>query len=335
MNIGQKAKRLLAAITVSVVIGSMAGCASSSKEVKPSTAIPVLVGKVFSETLMHPDSDRRVPVTVVRDKGMVGVFVHTVLLVDRQEVAIMDRKQKVDLYLTPGDHIFTVTYPKHMHGRPLGESVLAVDEHAPNLFRIRLVLKDAPRVEAYGQPPIATGKPRWHDREDLEQYAAPDDVANIVDAAIAHATTWDWLKDQSGRGMNEETRYVYTRKAGWVDLKHVISTASNPGCYIPGASVLGGYDVEMMQVFTAPFSAFEPEDLLGNRIGANAALLHAATFGLAGTRGHIVQRAINKLDPMTLAEAAAHFHVSIPIKPWPFDPREVGAVEDVEPSRSP
>ncbi|MGN6280327.1 hypothetical protein [Frateuria sp.] len=306
----------------------LAGCASSSRAVKPSAARPVQEANVLSHEWDQKEGERRIPVTIVRDKGSVGAFVHTVLLVDRHPVAILDRKEEATLFLSPGQHIFTVSYLKHLHGRPLGEYALPVREGASNAFRIRLVLGDAPRIEPYDalDPVAGSGKPSWHDRENLEQYADPGQIAAIVDAAIAHAAKRDWWKTLAGRGMNEHTRYVYTRKGGWVDLKHVISTASNPGCYVPGASVFGAWMMEVMQVFYAPFSAFEEEDFLSNRIGGHAAIRYAATLGREGSRGKIVQRAIDRLEPMNLTDAAAHFHVALPIKRWPFDPSEVAPI---------
>ncbi|UPG85818.1 hypothetical protein L2Y94_00195 [Luteibacter aegosomatis] len=322
-----KSSRVHAVLAVAVALGP-AGCASSSRAVRPADAVSVPAARLLTDSMSHADTERRVPVTVVRDKGSVGAFVHTVLLIDRVPVVALDRREKVDLYLSPGRHIFTVSYMKHLHGRPLGEYAYEVEEGGNNEFRLRLVLKDAPRIERYGAPEITTpsGKPAWHDRENLEEYAEPSQIATIVDDAIANASTADWWKTLSGRGMNEKTRYVYTAKGGWVDLKHVISTASNPGCYIPGASVFGAWSMEVMQVFYAPFSAFEPEDFLSNRIGGHAAVRFAATLGRAGTRGQIVQRAIERLEPLTQAEAARHFRVSMPLNVWPFDPDEVAPI---------
>ncbi|MBB3228865.1 hypothetical protein FHW69_003510 [Luteibacter sp. Sphag1AF] len=308
---------------------ALAGCASSSRAVRPADARPVPASGILGHDLLQADAQRTLPVTIVRDKGTVGSMTHTVLLIDRQPVAMLDRRQKVDVFLTPGVHIFTVSYMKHLTGRPLGEYNIDIQPDTDNQLRLRLVTKDAPRVERMSAPdvPGGQGKPLWHDREDLEQYANPADVASIVDDAIAHASTGDWWKTLAGRGMNEQTRYVYTTKAGWVDLKHVISTASNPGCYVPGASIFGAWTMEVMQVFYAPFSAFEAEDFLSNRIGGNAAVIYAATLGTKGTRGQIVQRMIDKLGPLSAEEAAAHFGVHGPLQKWPFNPDEVGPMD--------
>lgn len=156
----------------------------------------------------------------------------------------------------------------------------------------------------------------WYDLGNLEEYADPSSIAAIVDAAISDAKFKNWAMGNVGRHMNPSRRYIYSIKAGWIDLKHVISTASNPGAYVPGASWLMSWGVEVAQIFVAPMSAFLEEDMLSNRIGANAALKHGLRLGLGETRGAIVQRMIDKLSPLKEADALDHFGV----QRWPADP---------------
>lgn len=154
--------------------------------------------------------------------------------------------------------------------------------------------------------------PTWADLGNLEEYADPTRVAQVVDDAIRASGLGDWVKGKAGRHLDQNRRYLYTRRAGWIDLKHVICSASNPGAYVPGLSRATPWFIEVAQVQVAPMSAFLREDTVSNRLGADAAVRHAATFGRHGSRGAIVQSAIDRLEPLTLVQALREFGVEVP-----------------------
>lgn len=144
----------------------------------------------------------------------------------------------------------------------------------------------------------------WKDLSNFEEYAKPDEIAATVDVAIAasgHRS--DWWKGYAGRSLSAGKRYVYTRSRGWIDLKHVVSTASSPVSYIPGAPGLTSWFVEVAQVFVAPMSAFAREDPLSNALGARAALHHLAHS--QESRGTYVARRIAAWQPLTSEQARA------------------------------
>lgn len=168
---------------------------------------------------------------------------------------------------------------------------------------------------------VGKEQPSWKDLENLEDYADPTEVASLVDTAIRAADTSSYLRGVSGHYIDEKRRYVLTRGAGWIDLAHVAGCASNPLIYIPGMSQFAGWTVEIAQIFGAPMSALVQEDLNGNRIGSNAALKNAYTFGRAGSKGKIVQAMIQRYQPLNQAEALSYFGVILPPAPQRTLPR--------------
>jgi hypothetical protein len=155
-------------------------------------------------------------------------------------------------------------------------------------------------------------RPSWSDLGNLEEYAEPASIAGSIDAALGASDWHDRLVGKTGRHLPEGQRYVYTRRAGWLDLKHVMATLSNPLTAIPGASRFASWAVEVAQVVVAPMSAFRKEDEVSNHIGADAALSRWYRPGMRRSRGEIVQEAIDRLEPMTREQAFAHFGIGEP-----------------------
>jgi hypothetical protein len=153
-------------------------------------------------------------------------------------------------------------------------------------------------------------KASWSDLGNLEEYAEPGSIAQAVDAALAASDRHDWLVGKTGRHLPEGRRYVFTERAGWLDLKHVMATLSNPLTAVPGGSRFASWAVEVAQVVVAPMSAFRREDEVSNHIGADAAFSWTYGPGPRRSRGEMVQEAIDRLEPLTRAQAFARFGVA-------------------------
>lgn len=151
----------------------------------------------------------------------------------------------------------------------------------------------------------------WADLGNLLEYVEPELVGDAVDQAIESRTLGNWAKGAVGRHMDECRRYVFTESGIWIDVKHVISTASNPVTAVPGASRVASWAVEVAQVFVAPMSAFLQEDTVSNHMGANAALRSIWSLGRAGTRGEIVQRELDRMGPMSFERALKYFGIAV------------------------
>src|SRR5262249_48913961 len=77
-------------------------------------------------------------------------------------------------------------------------------------------------------------------------------------------------KISGGQGNIQIPRYLYSRRWGWIDMKHFSAAAYYSGkWYVPAASVLGkGRDVEKKQAEKGDDSAYSYEDLPSNLLGA-------------------------------------------------------------------
>ncbi|MGE4072215.1 MAG: hypothetical protein AB7E72_13680 [Lysobacterales bacterium] len=345
------------ALIVTAVL--MSACTTSTKALRPEDATTVPSAQIMASEYLQPSASRTVPVILIREKGYIGSKMGTVAVVDEKPVALLLRKQKLLVYLAPGEHVFAMGYAKHLETRPLTQASIKVMANQPLVVSFRLFLGQEPEIVALsseqasaipsehvlkvcdtafnaGGPAycdvdssgavwsdgticanvcarahLPRTEPSWSDLGNLEEYADPNDIAGIIDGAIEKASRRDWMRGNVGRAMNPKHRYVYTRVKGWIDLKHVISTTSNPGAYIPGASWLASYGVEVAQVFVAPMSAFLEEDEVSNSIGAWAALRYFVTLGRKGTRGEIAQAKIFSLHPMTRDEALSEFGIAV------------------------
>lgn len=308
--------RISRPIAIAACTFALAACATSTRPLAPARANDVPVARINETRFLEADGERNVPVTLLREAGYVGNRMGTVAVCDGLPLALLLEGEKVTVYLTPGPHLFAIGYAKHLETRPLMQTMIDVPAGGAPTVAMRMRLGKEPVFLVNGEvredyspaaSPADSRLPTWSDLGNLEAYADPASVADIVDDAIAAATRRDWWRGNVGRNIDDTQRYIYTRREGWIDLKHVISTASNPGAYVPGLSWLASFGVEVAQVFVAPMSAFLHEDKISNSIGASAAMRHISTLRRGKSRGELAEEKIARFEPLTREQALTFF----------------------------
>ncbi|GGA81756.1 hypothetical protein GCM10011521_20120 [Arenimonas soli] len=345
------------ALLIPLLLGA---CATSTRSIPAREAHLVAPSQILDATWLQPSEARPVRVTFVRERGLPGRMMGTVVVIDNQPVALLHREQKVVVYVAPGERAFSIGYAKHLESRPLlrahyrlrAEAQYRVDLRLHNGLEPEFIagevdaddrwlaelptqaeLAAAPCEPLTESPVNQCRSPRpalrmvegricsdtcrdalaspitatWSDVGNLEEYVEPDEIGTRIDAAIRDTNRRNWWLGNVGRHIDPERRYVYTRLGGWIDIKHVVSTTSHPLVYVPGASLLSSWAVEVAQVWVAPMSAFLEEDLLSNRIGSRAALKYLVDR--RRSRGEIAQEMIQALEPLGLEQAKAEFGI--------------------------
>ncbi|MCW5725572.1 MAG: hypothetical protein KIS81_11540 [Maricaulaceae bacterium] len=137
-----------------------------------------------------------------------------------------------------------------------------------------------------------------HDQIRLSRYLDPLAVPNAIDSAISQTTLLDLVQGKAGNNVSGHERYTYTQ-VGWVDHRHVVSSAHNPLSNVPLSGYFLGLGLETKQLFSSNpnhrESAFQPEGLRSNLIGSMAYARHAteeisigqATFNIIDEIGAI------------------------------------------------
>lgn len=120
--------------TVALLFGAMflTGCATkpiSTELAKPAPAKQIIDATLFSK---KPGTGE---VVIKRDSGYVGSACLTRVYIDGREVADLDPEQKITIYPTLGDHIFSA-WPKGMCGGGMSEQSGKVTEGKVLTYRI-------------------------------------------------------------------------------------------------------------------------------------------------------------------------------------------------------
>ncbi|ELE6461856.1 TPA: hypothetical protein NBO33_000729 [Enterobacter hormaechei] len=111
---------------------ALVGCATkpiSTEQAKPAPAKQILNNTLFTKKAGTGE------VVIKRDSGYVGSACLTRVYVDGREVADLDPEQKITIYPTLGDHIFSA-WPKGMCGGGMSEQAGKVIEGKVLTYRI-------------------------------------------------------------------------------------------------------------------------------------------------------------------------------------------------------
>ncbi len=333
----------------------LSGCATLTQTQPSDHPSTVPVDRQLNQT-SYEQANNKIPVTISRESGALGLMMNAMLIIDEQPVALLKTEEKTTVYLTPGRHQFAIGYIKNPDSRPLVQRDFLITPDQNNTIYLRLfygrepvffsasdpdrgnISQSTQTMALFQLPPcfdnaevsanisdvyvkqgkvcfgerhhqVATMAPTWFDLGNLQEYADPAQVQQIVEFAMDNVAFSYWVIGASGKGMDENQRYIYTRKAGWIDLKHVISATSNPTAFIPVVSRFGPWFIEVAQLYFAPMSAFKEEDVVSNHIGADAALQSLIQFGQNSSRAAIIHQVIQELEPLSREEALAFFGV--------------------------
>jgi len=112
------------------LVFTLVGC--STTPVEPSIAKQVVVEKSFQV------STSKIPVTIVRDKGMVASACAITVYIDGEKVAELDTQEKAVAYVNPGAIIVGAGFMGKglCSGAPRNEREFLVKEDQPRVLRI-------------------------------------------------------------------------------------------------------------------------------------------------------------------------------------------------------
>ena len=119
-------------IFLMAIILGLGGCAS--EPISNEQAKPVPNSQILSPLLFVEKSNTGM-VIIKRDQGYIGVACLTRIYIDGQEVADLDRGEKITVHPTLGDHIFSAK-PNGMCGGGLVEQAGKVVEGKTLTYRV-------------------------------------------------------------------------------------------------------------------------------------------------------------------------------------------------------
>lgn len=117
-----------------VLTGLLASCATAPTQLADTSAVPQDRQLAGWASLTTP-ADGKVKVTIVRDSGFFGADMRMALSIDGQLMAKIKAGEKVDVYLSPGTHIFGAAPWKKDR---LTEAAFQIGEGLPQTYRITL-----------------------------------------------------------------------------------------------------------------------------------------------------------------------------------------------------
>ncbi len=90
---------------IAVAAGMLMGCSTSA--VPPSQAIEASSTRIFSHQVK---TDEMAQLLVIRDAGMVGSGCYTAVFIDGERTALLNTKEKVNFYISPGEHVIGASF---------------------------------------------------------------------------------------------------------------------------------------------------------------------------------------------------------------------------------
>lgn len=109
------------------------GCATSAKPIPTEQAKQVPTDRILDQKLMSPDAGR-VSIVIKRDVGLVAIC-SVRFFVNGAAIADLMKGEKIELFLSPGDHMFAFNGNSVCEGT-LVEGRVTVKENEPQTYRI-------------------------------------------------------------------------------------------------------------------------------------------------------------------------------------------------------
>jgi hypothetical protein len=112
---------------------SIGGCATSAKPIPTEQAKRVPADRILDQKFMSPDAGM-VSVVIKRDVGLVALC-SVRFFVNGTAVADLMKGEKIELFLSPGDHMFAFNGNSVCEGT-IVEGRVSVKENEPQTYRI-------------------------------------------------------------------------------------------------------------------------------------------------------------------------------------------------------
>jgi hypothetical protein len=122
--------RLVSIFIASVVL---CGCASSPVPTDKTAAVPM--SRIYDGRFNSPVSDGSGRVIIKRDSGYFGVNCANFLSVDGIKVAQIEPAERLELFLSPEEHVIAVSRARACGGE-IRELSVTPDATAPKTFRV-------------------------------------------------------------------------------------------------------------------------------------------------------------------------------------------------------
>jgi hypothetical protein len=111
---------------------ALAACATTPAPTAKTAVVPA--SRIVDATYLTPDATRKAIVIVKRDTARFGLNCDNALFVDGHRVALIEPSERVELYLTPVEHVLSVSKPT-CHGETR-ELAVTPSESVTKTFRI-------------------------------------------------------------------------------------------------------------------------------------------------------------------------------------------------------
>jgi hypothetical protein len=131
---------------LAVIAAALGLAACSSSPASLSQARPVDQANVFAPELQSASLDRTVPVRLVRDSGFMGKVFNAIVVVDGKNTVALEPNEQFELYLAPGDHLFSVRSGSDPLSKPMAETHMEIRQDGPRRIDLRLIKTEGPRI---------------------------------------------------------------------------------------------------------------------------------------------------------------------------------------------